>query len=67
MLYWSLLPPAARPEFVAEYGPVPEERLLRGRVLAVFLCGSLAVYGHHEQLPALVRESIASLERTLAD
>ena len=66
ILYWSLLPPAARAAFVAEYGPVPEERLLRARVLAVFLCGSLAVYGHHERVPALIRESIESLERTLA-
>lgn len=65
ILYWSMLPPAARPEFAAEYGPMPEERFLRGRVLSLFLSGSLAVYGHHEGASALLRESIAALERTL--
>lgn len=65
MLYWTFLPPAARPAFVSGYGPIGEERLLRARVLAIFLCGSLAVYGHHEGLPGLTRESIAGIERAL--
>ena len=65
-LYWSFLPPAARPAFLDAY-PATAEQLLRARVVAVFLCGALAVYGHHETLPALVRESVASIERTLTD
>jgi Phosphotransferase enzyme family len=34
-LAWSLLPPAARDDFVDEYGPVTES-LLRARVVALF-------------------------------
>ncbi len=64
LLYWSYLPPAARPEFRDAY-PVSDEQLLRARVLSVFLCGALAAYGHHERLPALVREAVAGVERTL--
>jgi aminoglycoside phosphotransferase (APT) family kinase protein len=62
-LYWCLLPPAARPEFLAAYGPVPEAALLRARVLALFLSGTLAVYARLEGLPALEREAVAGLER----
>ena len=66
MLYWSFLPPTARPAFHESY-PVSDERLLRARILSLFLCGALAVYGHHERLPGLVRESILGIERTLVD
>ena len=45
------------------YGPLSDVQLLRARVLALFLCGTLAVYGHHEGLPALEREAIARLDR----
>jgi aminoglycoside phosphotransferase (APT) family kinase protein len=62
-LYWSLLPPDARPEFLAAYGPVSAEQLLRARVLALFLSATLALYAHHERMPALERDSIAGLER----
>jgi aminoglycoside phosphotransferase (APT) family kinase protein len=65
MLYWSHLPPTARAAFRDVY-PATEEQLLRARVLSLFLCGSLAVYGRHEGLPALEREAIAGIERTLA-
>ena len=44
-LAWSMLPPAARDEFVDEYGPVAEESLLRARVVALFLYAILARYG----------------------
>ena len=64
VLYWSALPPRGRAEFHEAYGTLTEEQLLRGRVLALFLCAVLAVYGHHEGLPTLVREAIAGLERT---
>lgn len=66
VLYWSFLPPSARPAFLDPY-PVAEDQLLRARVLSLFLCGALAVYGRHRRLPALERESIAGIERTLAE
>jgi aminoglycoside phosphotransferase (APT) family kinase protein len=65
VLYWSTLPPEGRSEFLDAYGPVTEDELLRARVLSLFLCGTLAVYGRHEGLPALEREAIESLERTV--
>jgi hypothetical protein len=46
--------------------PAGDGQLVRARVLALFLCGALAVYGRHESLPALVREAVTSLDRTLA-
>lgn len=65
VLYWSTLPPEGRSEFLDAYGPVSDGELLRARVLSLFLCGTLAVYGRHEGLPALEREAIDSLERTV--
>jgi aminoglycoside phosphotransferase (APT) family kinase protein len=64
-LYWSLLPPAGRAEFLREYGPIPEDRLLRARVLALFLGAALASYGHQERMPAVKREALWSLDNTL--
>jgi aminoglycoside phosphotransferase (APT) family kinase protein len=66
-LFWCALPPPARAEFLDAYGPVGEERLLRARVLAVFLCGTLAVYARREGLPALERESVRGLDLAMAD
>jgi hypothetical protein len=63
MLVWSFLPPAGREEFLAEYGAVSEQTVLRARVLALFLAGTLAVYGHQEGRPGLERESLAGLDR----
>ena len=65
ILYWSFLPPAARPGFLAAY-PATEDRLARARLLSLFLCGALAVHGRHEGKPALEAEAVAGLERTLA-
>jgi aminoglycoside phosphotransferase (APT) family kinase protein len=62
-LVWSLLPPDARPDFVAAYGGVDDEQLLRARVLAFSLCSALAVYAHHEGLGSLEREAVAGLQR----
>ena len=64
VLYWSALPPRGRAEFLDAYGTLTEAQLLRGRVLALFLCAVLAAYAHHEGLPILEREAIAGLERT---
>jgi aminoglycoside phosphotransferase (APT) family kinase protein len=65
VLYWSVLPPEGRREFSAAYGAISEDELLCGRILSLFLCGTLAVYGHHEGMPLLKSEAIAGLDRTL--
>lgn len=65
VLYWAVLPPEGRAAFAEAYGPVAGDDLLCGRILALFLCGTLAVYGHHEAMPALKREALAGLERAL--
>ena len=67
VLVWSALPPAARADFFAAYGAVPEDGLLRARVLSIFLCAVLALHARHEGLEHLERESLAGLERTLAE
>ena len=51
VLYWSVLPAEGRADFVEAYGTITDDQLLRGRILALFLCGTLAVYGHHEGMP----------------
>ncbi|HET8651881.1 MAG TPA: phosphotransferase [Gaiellaceae bacterium] len=65
VLYRCALPPEGRAEFESAYGPVAEDQLLRACTLALFLCGTLAVYGHHEGLPDLTREAVGSLERII--
>jgi hypothetical protein len=62
---WSLLPAAARDAFLAAYGGVGESTLLRARVLALFLCATLATYARAERMGALEREARAGLERAL--
>jgi aminoglycoside phosphotransferase (APT) family kinase protein len=66
VLYWSLLPAEGRRDFAEAYGAIPEDQLLRARVLSLFLCGTLAAYGHHEGMPGLEREALAGLDRTLS-
>ena len=66
VLYWAALEPEGRAAFLDAYGPASEEELLRGRVLSLFLCGTLALYGHHEELPWLERQAISSLTRSAA-
>lgn len=65
MLVWMLLPPAGRERFVAAYGPLTEDRLLRSRVLALFLGVTLARYARDVGHVSLERECVAALERTL--
>jgi aminoglycoside phosphotransferase (APT) family kinase protein len=67
LLYWCFLPPDARAAFVDAYGPIPEDRLLRARVLALFICGILLVYGRQEGFTRIEAEARAGLERTLSD
>jgi aminoglycoside phosphotransferase (APT) family kinase protein len=65
VLYWAYLPSAARPEFAAVYGDPDEPALLRGRVLALFICAALAAYGRVEKLAGLEREAVAGLDRAM--
>jgi aminoglycoside phosphotransferase (APT) family kinase protein len=67
MLVWSLLSPAGRERFVAAYGKVDEEGMLRARVLALFLGLTLALYGRDVGNARLERECLAGLERTLVE
>jgi aminoglycoside phosphotransferase (APT) family kinase protein len=62
-LVWSVLPPAERDSFFAEYGEVDDATLLRARVVAVFLSTALLEFAHHEGLRSIEREALASLER----
>jgi aminoglycoside phosphotransferase (APT) family kinase protein len=63
-LYWAALPPDGRDEFLRAYGPLSEDQLLRGRVLALFLCGALAIWGYHEGVESVKREALAGLACT---
>jgi aminoglycoside phosphotransferase (APT) family kinase protein len=65
-LAWSWMPPAARDEFLDEYGPVTEDSLLRARVVALFLNGALARYGSAEGMPTVVAEALSGLHRASA-
>jgi aminoglycoside phosphotransferase (APT) family kinase protein len=64
-LYWSLLSPDGRAAFVAGYGPLPGERLLRARVLSLSLCAILALYARDVGHASLEREALMGLDRTL--
>ena len=66
-LVWSAFPPIARERFFAVYGPIDEDALLRGRVLALFLCATLAAYARDARDAALEGEMLRGLERTLRD
>jgi aminoglycoside phosphotransferase (APT) family kinase protein len=66
-MFWSYLPPEGRDLFLAEYGAVSNEQLLRARVLALSLSAALALYGHHEGFPSIEREALSGLGRTAAE
>jgi hypothetical protein len=61
----SALPPPGREALYAVYGELSAERRLRARVIALFLCAILADYARTTGAPALEREMITGLERTL--
>ena len=67
LLYWTFFPPDGRRAFLDAYGPVAPESLLRARVLAFFLCATLALYGRVEGADAIEREAVAGLERATID
>jgi aminoglycoside phosphotransferase (APT) family kinase protein len=67
LLYWSAFTTAGRSAFVSAYGPIPDEDLVRARVLALGINAILAEYGHRESLRAVKAEALASLERTMCD
>ncbi|MGH2719189.1 MAG: hypothetical protein ACRDJU_11485, partial [Actinomycetota bacterium] len=62
-LLWSFFPPDARPAFLAAYGPMPGDELLRARLLAFGLNALLVLYGHEMGNEAVKREAVASLRR----
>jgi aminoglycoside phosphotransferase (APT) family kinase protein len=65
-LVFSLVPASAHGDFLAAYGPVREDQLLRARVLAINLCSVLLLYGHTEGMRDIEREARAALERAAA-
>lgn len=67
LLFWSFVPPAARPAVLRTYGPITEEQRLRARILALFLCAVLAVYADTESMVNVKREALAGLERATAE
>jgi aminoglycoside phosphotransferase (APT) family kinase protein len=67
LLLWSFFPPEGRAAFLDAYGPVAPDSLLRARVLAFFLCATLALYGRAEGADAIEREAVAGLERAAVD
>jgi aminoglycoside phosphotransferase (APT) family kinase protein len=66
-MVWSFLPIEGREAFLAEYGPVSDEQLLRARVVAISLSAALAHYGHSEGFWGIEREALAGLERAAAE
>jgi len=66
-MLWSYFPVEGREAFLAEYGPVSDDQLLRARVIAFSLSAALAHYGHSEGFSAIEREALAGLERTATE
>ena len=66
-MFWSYLPPEGRDVFLAEYGHVSEEQLLRARVVALSLSAALAHYAHDEGFQAVEREALSGLARAAAE
>jgi aminoglycoside phosphotransferase (APT) family kinase protein len=62
-LYWSLLSEGGREAFLAAYGTVTDEQLLRARVLALSLSAMIASYARDRRTPKLERAARAGLQR----
>ena len=67
MLVWSLFGPEERRVFLAAYGPVDSDTLLRARVVALCLDAMLAAYAIDKRMEAVASEALAGLDRTLID
>jgi aminoglycoside phosphotransferase (APT) family kinase protein len=63
-ILWSHIP--NRDDFLAAYGPVSDEQLLRARVLALFLCAAIALSAHDQGQHAVASEAVAGLARAAA-
>jgi aminoglycoside phosphotransferase (APT) family kinase protein len=63
-LYWFLLPPDGRADFLAVYGDVPADQLLSARVLAWFMSAMLAVYAAAEGRESVLAEALTGLRLT---
>ena len=66
-LYWSVLDPGGRAAFRDTYGPIPDERLLRARILALFFNAALHQYAADIGDGALREETTEGLRRTMID
>jgi len=68
-LYWSVLHGRGRAAFRAAYGDgaLVAGRLLRARVLALFMGAALSSYASDVGNAPLLRETLAGLERTIRD
>lgn len=62
MIAWGLLPPEARSEFWDEYGSITEDQRRQSRLLALYLALTLLEYAAAENLLAVRREALKSLE-----
>jgi aminoglycoside phosphotransferase (APT) family kinase protein len=62
-LLWMSFPAAGRKAFLATYGDVRDDQLLRARVIALSLCADLALYARANALTSLERETVAGLDR----
>ena len=64
--YWSFVPAFGRDAFLAAYGPVDDEQLLRARIVALSLSAHLALYGHAEGHESIAREALGGIARALS-
>jgi aminoglycoside phosphotransferase (APT) family kinase protein len=67
VLYWCLIPPAGRSLFLEAYGPVPEDDLLRARVLALSVCAMLANFAKDREMNNLEHEAVKGLSLAASD
>jgi aminoglycoside phosphotransferase (APT) family kinase protein len=65
-VYWGMFTAPGRQRFLAAYGDVDADMLVRARVLALFLNAMLLLYALTEKMPALAAESRNGIERTLS-
>ena len=60
---WSALQPEERDAFLAAYGDVDDQTLLRARAVALHVNSMLVQYAHHQGFASIEREAVASLVR----